>query len=195
MKFQRKLIIVSMVLMLAGLAGLLPYAYFWNRNRVALANAPLLMVPVRAPLPQKPEAITGKPSRILIPSLSLDLAVADGSYNPDTKAWTLSNDKAHYALPSVQPNNDAGNTLIYGHAQKQVFAGLTGLKPGDQATVTTDNGYRFTYTYTATEAVKPTNVDIFAYAGSPRLTLQTCSGSWWQNRQFYYFDFTSVEKI
>ncbi len=195
MKFQRKLIIVSMVLMLAGLAGLLPYAYFWNRNRIASANAPVLMVPERAPLPVKPEVITGKPSRILIPSLSMDLAIVDGVYSQNTKTWTLSSDKAHYALPSVQPNDDKGNTLIYGHYRPEVFARLHTIKVGAEIQVLTDNGYRFIYSYRETKAVDPTNVDIFAYEGKPQLTIQTCSGAWMQNRQFYFSDFVRVEKI
>lgn len=195
MKFQRKLIIIATFLMLAGLAGLVPYTYFWNRNRIALASTPQLMVPVQAPVPSKPAVITGKPSHITISTLSIDLAVIDGVYNPETKGWTLTNDKAQYAMPSVQPNNDAGNTLIYGHAQKQIFGHLTRLTVGTSAVITTDNGYKFTYTYKSTEAVDPTNVDIFAYSGPARLTLQTCSGNWWQNRQFYYFDLISVEKI
>ena len=42
---------------------------------------------------------------------------------------------------------------------------MPSLAPGAQAVVTTDNGYKFTYTYTRSEVVSPTNVD--APGGSP----------------------------
>lgn len=195
MKLQRKLIIISALLVLAGLAGLIPYAYFWNQNRLAMASAPALMVPEIAPLPTKPAAITGKPIRIQIPSLNTDLAVADGVYNQSNKTWSLSTDKAHYALPSVLPNDDSGNTLIYGHYRPEVFARLRTIKAGAEVHVLTENGYKFIYTFRETTAVDPTNVDIFAYVGKPQLTVQTCSGAWMQNRQLYFFDFVRTVKV
>ncbi|CAN5428381.1 hypothetical protein BH10PAT3_BH10PAT3_4600 [soil metagenome] len=196
MKIQKKLFIFSTILVLAGLAGLLPYAYFWNQQRIALATSPSVLVAQQAPLPAPaPDLIIGKPVHISITNLSIDLTVADGTYDSHTRKWTLSNDKAHYALPSTQSNNKSGNTLIYGHATARVFGHINKITAGTKATIMTDNGYRFTYIYKETVAVDPTNVDILSYTGKPRLTLQTCSGGWWQNRQFYFFDLVSIDKV
>ena len=197
MKLHRKLIITASIAIALGVASIAPVAYFWNQNRLAAANpANSVMIPVEAPLPAPtPTLITGKPVQINIPSLGITLAVQDGVFNEKSKTWTLSKDQAHYALPTVQPNNESGNTLIYGHYKKGVFASLHKITVGTEAQVITDNGYRFTYTFRQTQTVDPSNVDIFAYEGAPQLTVQTCSGTWMQNRQFYFFDFKSVEKL
>lgn len=179
--------------MLIGAFGMAPTLYYWGQNRVT-ANPGQVVVP--APQPKiTPTLVSGKPTELVISSLKLMLPVADGVYNPRNGQWTLSKDKAHYALLSTQPNNEEGNTLIYGHYRPEVFANLRKLKPGDEAIVVTDTGYRFIYVYTSTQAVSPTDTSIFAYQGPSRLTLQTCSGAWMQNRQLYSFDFVRYEKI
>jgi LPXTG-site transpeptidase (sortase) family protein len=142
----------------------------------------------------KPETIAGKPVRLQVPSLGIDLAVADGAYNQADGSWTLSKDKAHFALPSAPANNEAGNTLVYGHYRKEVFESLHTIQPGATAVITTDNGYTFTYIYTRTETVEPTATEIFGYQGAPRLTLQTCTGRWFEHRQFFYFALSGYEK-
>jgi LPXTG-site transpeptidase (sortase) family protein len=196
MKLHRLLFIGAAIVIVAGLAGLAPYAYFWNQNRIAQASASPIYLPERAPLPDpKPTLVTGKPVRLLIPSLDIDLTVAEGTYNTKTKAWTLSKDKAHYALPSIQPNNEQGNTFIYGHYRRQVFSSLRKVTDGAVVHIVTDNGYKFVYTYRSTQVVHPTNVDIFAYTGKPQLTLQTCTGALFQDRQHFFFDFKFAQKI
>jgi len=192
--------IVGLVVLLSGIAVMTPYAVMWQKNKKAVetakASAATTIVPEKAPLPTpKPTLVTGKPVRLQIPSLGFDLTVADGSYNASTGKWTLSKDKAHYALPSSQPNNEEGNTLIYGHYRKEVFARLHLIKPGAQVLITTDNGYQFTYTFERTEVLDPTNTSIFSYQGAPRLTIQTCSGAYFQNRQMFYFSYTGVQKL
>ncbi len=185
------LFIISAVAILGGLAALLPYAYFWNQNRIAAAS--VIEIPIQAELPPAPDLITGKPTHLSVPSLDLELAIADGIYNESSKTWSLSKDKAHYALATVQPNNKQGNTFIYGHYRPEVFARLKKITVGSEVTITTDNGHRFTYIYRETQTVDPSNVDILAYQGVPQLTIQTCSGAWMQNRQLYFFDFARVE--
>jgi sortase (surface protein transpeptidase) len=95
----------------------------------------------------------------------------------------------------VQPNNETGNTLIYGHYRPEVFAYLHLIKPGIQAIITTDNGYTFTYSFENSEALDPTNTSVFVYRGAPRLTIQTCSGSFMQHRQMYYFHYDGFTKV
>ena len=199
MKLSRTKIsqLIGLAVFAAGVATMAPFAYMWHQNHQALAQAShALQVPAKAPLPApKPTLVTGKPVRLQIPSLGFNLQVIDGAYNSKNGTWTLTLNKAQYALPSVQPNNEAGNTLIYGHYRPEVFAYLHLIKPGAQAYVLTDNGYRFKYIYQSTKAFDPTDTSIFMYQGVPRLTIQTCSGVYFQNRQMYYFSFDSVDKV
>ncbi len=132
--------------------------------------------------------LQGKPSRLLIPRLGLDLQVADGTYNAKSKTWTLSKDKAHYALITALANNQAGNTFIYGHNRREVFANLSRLQPGDMVVVHTDNGHTFTYSFRSAYDTNPNDDSLFAYHGKPILTMQTCSGIWYQNRRLFTFD-------
>lgn len=197
MNTRRIISVVGSLCILSGIAVLSLFAYYSLRNKTVLAQGTnAVIIPIQAPVPVvKPNTLTGKPARIIVTAQNIDLTVEDGSYDPESKTWTLSSRSAHYALPSVQPNNDSGNTLIYGHYNKDVFSRLRKLNPGDTAIVITDNGLKFTYTFQSTTTVDPTNVDIFAYEGEPRLTLQTCSGAFMQNRQFYFFELTDVNQL
>ena len=192
MKLHRILLLIAIIATTTGLAGFAPLTYFWYENRTALAESDSTpIVPAQEPVPD-PTRITGKPASLSIPSLGIDLRVADGAYNTETAAWTLSNDKAHFALPSTQPNNLEGNTFLYGHYRRTVFAQLHKISPGAEVHLTTDNGHRFIYAYRENSTVDPTNADIFAYEGPPQLTIQTCSGTWFQNRQLFFFDLKQV---
>lgn len=194
MNVQRLIQYTAATIAVAGMLLLAPFGYFWLKQKQTLASATPVTIPAVAPKPTKPDVITGKPVHLAIDSVSIAVPVVDGSYHERTKSWDLSLDKAHYALPTVQPNNEAGNTFIYGHYRPEVFAYLHNIKAGATLSVDTDNGYRFTYTFRASETVNPADTSIFAYEGKPRLTIQTCTGKYMENRQLYYFDFTSVEK-
>lgn len=143
---------------------------------------------------EKLPARTGRPVRVSILSLGVDLQVDKGHYNEDDGTWTLSDYRAYFAMPSTQANDTAGNTLIYGHNNRHVFAKLHRLQPGDVATVITDNGYTFSYRYQMYDQVRPTNVSVFDYKGSPKLTLQTCSGNWDGLRRLYQFSLIKTSK-
>jgi LPXTG-site transpeptidase (sortase) family protein len=196
MKLHRILLTTGIAAVLLGLAGLAPLAYYKAQNQKAMAQPPSVQVPaVALALEPKPSLVTGKPAHLSISSLGIDLAVVDGAYNTKNGTWTLSKDKAHYALPSQQPNNESGNTLIYGHYRKGVFSNLHKLAAGAQVVITSDNGYRFTYTFQKSETVNPADTSLFTYTGAPRLTIQTCTGAFMQNRQLFYFTLTNVSKI
>jgi LPXTG-site transpeptidase (sortase) family protein len=138
------------------------------------------------------QTISGKPARIVIASLNIDIPVADGVYNARTKAWTLSTNKAHYALMTPKPNNQWGNTFIYGHNRPEVFSRLSKLQTGQTAVVYTDNNHVFTYSYRSARETNPNDDSLFTYQGPPILTLQTCSGLWYQNRYLMTFDLIGV---
>jgi LPXTG-site transpeptidase (sortase) family protein len=190
MKMKRLLLIISTTLILAGLTGIFGIFYY-NHRGSAMPVTGVQTHTVQA----KPETISGTPVKLSIPSLDMKLVVAPGKYNKKTGEWTLSRDKAHFAELSIPPNNQEGNTFIYGHHRPEVFTSLKKVKQGDKAIITTDNGYRFTYVFESHDTVWPTDTSIFAYSGPPQLTIQTCTGVFMQDRQLFYFKFVSFEKI
>lgn len=183
------------LIMLGGVALTAPLLYFQTKNNSAVAQTPVV-VQQRIPVaPASTPVVTGDPVSISLPNVNITMPVINGYYNSQTGQWTLTDHTVQFATPSTQPNNIAGNTLIYGHALWTIFGHLQDLKAGDQAFVTTSNGYVFTYTYTSTQAYSPENTSIFSYTGAPRLTLQTCSGLFSQNRQMYYFTYDGYKKV
>lgn len=136
--------------------------------------------------------VSGVPARLQIDTADVDIEVASGGYDTERRTWDLSKDKAHYADITPQANNKVGNTFIYGHNRREVFASLENVSVGDQAIVHTTNGKTFTYTLRSIVDVEPTDVSLFEYQGSSILTVQTCSGNWFEKRRLYTFDFTEV---
>lgn len=194
MKLSHTLRLIALLLIVSSLIGLVPLSLAWVKNKHAVAqrqNQTMQTVQLQS----SPALITGQPIKISIPSLHIDLPIIPGYYNAKSGAWTLTLNKAQFATPSVTPNNMTGNTLIYGHYRPEVFAYLHLIKTGAQAIVTTDNGYEFSYTFESTMPLDPTDTSIFAYKGTPRLTVQTCSGAYMQHRQMYYFHYDSYSVL
>ena len=138
------------------------------------------------------EVVSGVPVRLQIDAADVDIAVSDGGYDAENHTWELSTDTAHYADITPPANNQVGNTFIYGHNRREVFASLDKLTIGDQAVIQTVNGKTFIYTLRNIEDVEPTDVSLFEYQGTSILTVQTCSGNWFEKRRLYTFDFTEV---
>lgn len=192
---MKKRIIIgsSLALVILGLAvNYQRLADYWDSRRLATIS-PNRAFASTTGQPAPVQRIEGKPVAIAIPSLKLDLPVVNGYYNEQAKVWTLSNDKAHFATLSPQPNNQEGNTFIYGHNRKEVFAKLLKIQPGAEVIVTTENNHRFTYKFVGSYVTSPDDSRLFNYRGAPILTLQTCSGLWYQNRQLFRFDLVKVD--
>jgi len=137
--------------------------------------------------------VSGNPTRISVPSLNINLAVTPGYYDPETQQWTLTTNKVQFAAMTAQPNNLSGNTFMYGHARTNIFGALPKIKAGAQAVVTTSNGHTFYYTLSSTRVVDPADSDsVFNYQGKPILTLQTCVGLLYQNRELLTFSLDRV---
>lgn len=196
--FIMKIRFILMVGILFVVAGLL---LGFDSLRQHLAARGQLSVPSTPPVANVQAAVSndtevvvqGKPVRLVAPSIGLDIAIADGIYNFKNKTWTLSKDKAHYAVMTIRPNNKEGNTFIYGHNRREVFSGLAKLKPGDTVTVYTDNNHTFVYRFRSAYDTKPNDDSIFKYTGDPILTLQTCSGAWFQNRRLFTLDLVEAK--
>lgn len=184
---------------LIGLLNLAVGVMFYAINIVpapVLASSSSETRPQVHPVIVKPiPATQGTPTRIVIPSLSIDLPVGVGSYNPDNGSWTVDTTQAYYADVSMPINNSNGTTLIYGHAQSTVFETLPQIQPNAEAVVYTDSGFTFHYQLTGRRDVPPNDVSVFTASGLPKLVLQTCIGAYDELRALFSFRLVAIEKI
>lgn len=134
----------------------------------------------------------GIPSRIVVPSVGIDLPVRTGAYDPATQTWTLDTHSAFYATNSVPVNDSNGTTLLYGHAQWGLFAKIPDITNGATAQVYTDSGKVFSYRYASTRKVTPDDMSVFVNTGPPALTLLTCSGAFDTTRTLVSFSLSGV---
>lgn len=132
--------------------------------------------------------ISGTPSHISIPSVDISVDVEPGHYNRSSQTWTLSLTKAEYATVTPPANNGGGNTFIYGHNRWAVFYKLLRAQTGDEAIITTTNHHTFVYKMVGRHDTSPNDTSLFHYQGPPILTLQTCSGLWYQHRSLFVFN-------
>ena len=185
---------IAPVLLIVSGTFLLSGGYFYGApsteqpNKVAALSSPN---PVKS-APAKVR-LQGIPTRIVFPAQGIDLPVDKGYYNQAKQTWSLSGTRAQYAVMTSPANTDTGNTFVYGHNNKLVFGKLLKIKIGDVAIITTDNGHHFYYTYRSVSDVQPNDVSLFNYQGPPILTVQTCSGAWYQNRRLFVFDLLRAE--
>lgn len=167
-----------------------PATFFIQPIPPAIQAAPALLLP---PTPPPPNILSGKPVRIIVPRLGINLLVEEGNYDSIKHTWTLSAGNAHFAAPSMPPNNYRGNTLIYGHNHDLVLGRLRNGVVGDEAKILTENGHTFFYSFVSAENVKPDNMGVFQYQGPPTLVIQTCTGNWNETRGLYSFKLVRVE--
>jgi LPXTG-site transpeptidase (sortase) family protein len=183
----------------SSVAGLyllmLLFAYCVFRPAI-LPSRPVVALASPAPKPIAPEVkiVSGKPIRILIPDLNIDLPVDEGNYDPTDNSWTLSGYHAQFATPSMPANDHDGNTFIYGHNNKYVFGSLKHIIPGTVAKIYTDNDHIFSYIFESTVTVVPEDVSILNYKGPSIMTIQTCSGAWNEQRQMFKFNFDKADQ-
>lgn len=170
--------------------ALLSYGLMPDNPRVQAVSRE---VTITQRVPLAPTVISGKPTRIFIQRLNIELPIVDGIYNEADDSWTLSDNMAHYATPTPVLNDQQGNTLIYGHNYDWIFGKLNKLSPGDTVVLHSDSGRIFTYAYERTEYLQPDDMTVFNPVQKPMLTLQTCSGNWNELRQMSYFRFVSVQ--
>jgi hypothetical protein len=122
----------------------------------------------------------------------MDLPIIPGYYDKQTQKWTLTLNEVQYATITPEPNDVAGNTFLYGHYRQAVFARLHTIPANAQAIVKTSNGHIFYYQLSGIRVTNPGDDSVFTYRGAPILTIQTCTGLFFQNRQFFTF---SLQKV
>lgn len=137
----------------------------------------------------------GLPLKITIPDTNIDLPVIDGHYDETSQSWTLTDTNAQFATMTPRPNSVSGNTFIYGHALDNVFGRLDRIERGGLAYVATDANQKFIYEFRESFTVAPDDSSFLNYEGKPVLTLQTCSGTFYQNRTIYVFDLKEVQDV
>lgn len=188
MKRSRILLVFGITLTLMS-AAILVVGYRVTRSGVTAAPAIIATQSAQVPA----DAVSGEPVTLTIPSLHYNLPIIDGAYNAKTGEWTLTKDKVQFATISTLPNDKAGNTFLYGHYRKEVFSSLHTIKDGAEATVKTSNGHTFRYKLSYRKTVNPEeSAGIFTADGAPTLTIQTCTGLFFQDRQLFVFSFEGV---
>lgn len=191
-----QLAILGLTLTVTGLIGVVPTLFSSGEPAVAASNQPAITAPAETkPAEQNPQMKTGHPVRVEAPTVGVDMPVVDGFYDAQSNEWTLYDDKAMFGAMTSQPNDYAGQTFIYGHATDRVFGKLLNMKIDQPVYVYTSNGYKFTYKLKETHVVSPSDTGILNYNGGPRLLLQTCVGTFSENRKFFILDYAAVDKI
>lgn len=187
---MKKLLIEALIGVVLITAGL----FLWNLRLNFELSDTVPPAPASSQRASAPVAATieGQPNNISIPSLDMSIPVIPGYYSSYTKEWTLTLSEVQYATITPPPNNASGNTFLYGHYRPAVFAYLHLIKIGAQAIVTTSNDHTFTYQLAKITVINPDNDTLFAYKGPPILTVQTCTGLFFQYRQLYTFNLVSA---
>lgn len=146
----------------------------------------------QTPITKPDTIIQGRPVTVYLPDIGLQRSVVPGNYDSANQTWTLSDEYAHFATLSALPNNNTGNTFIYGHNTAQVFAPLRDIRLGNMAYVKIESGETLIYRFTHITEVTPEDVTVLKNTSKPTLSLQTCTGLWYQKRTIYRFDFIEV---
>lgn len=160
-----------------------------------VSSATSVHVPVVMAIKQevKDQVISGQPARVAITRLGIDLPVVDGTYDAARDTWTLLDDSVQFATMTPHPNNQGGNTFLYGHNTVAVLEPVKDITLGDVLTITATNGKVFTYSYTGDASVTPDKTDVLsAPSAKPQVTLMTCQGLFSETRRLLYFTFTGV---
>jgi LPXTG-site transpeptidase (sortase) family protein len=137
--------------------------------------------------------ISGKPVKLIIERLNIRLNVVEGTYNQATNSWTLTDSNVQFADLTALPNNETGNTFLYGHNTEAVLAPTQNFKLGDQLKLKTANGHTFSYKYIGDQLTVPSDVSSLSHASKkPVVTLVTCAGFWSEQRRVMKFEYVEV---
>lgn len=170
---------------------------FWQQhaavsNAIDVGKQAQARLVASRPLPEQPQ-IDGKPVRVVLPRLGIDVAVVEGVYDQTKQSWSVASLSGNYAPTTAKANNARDTTLIYGHWSPRVFGPTKDLAISDVLYVYTDNGHLFQYSYSGKDTLKATDTQIFdQLTGEPGLALLTCEGSWAQNRRIMFFSLVAA---
>ncbi len=144
--------------------------------------------------PAEPIALQGTPTRIVIPSLAIDLPVTAGRFDEKQHTWRV-DDKIVDFIPATAPlSNTQGSMFLYGHNARDVLGKTNDLKTGAEVYIYTDNGHVFSYVFESAIVVKPSDTSVLngLNLGNPGFKLMTCVGLWDQDRRIMTFALTNA---
>ncbi len=144
---------------------------------VSLPFVPILLpIQPKAASPQVVEvsssAISGYPTRIIIPKLDLSVPVFAVPYAEES--WTVPTGGA--AILTNPTAVGARGQVIYGHNWRSVFASLTKANPGDIIATEYANGQRKLYTVTEVFTTDSTDPSALTRGSDTSLSIYTCTG-------------------
>lgn len=113
------------------------------------------------------------PSRIIIPSLKIDLPVFPAKA-AETQ-WEIFETGASYLLGSGIPGKN-GNVVIYTHNKRHLFGPILWIKKGAEIKIENKKDESFTYYVLETKTVSPQQIEVLLPTSDSSLTLYTCSG-------------------
>lgn len=187
-KKQARLILLSVGIGLILLASFFDKIYKPQTNKINEAQKkvqPTLVSGVQtfASEPVKvDESLTEKrsqtnngnqPVRIIIPKLSVDLAVKKA---PVVNGyWQVFEDVAGWGEGAALPSDDSGNQVIFAHAREGLFLSLRNIENDQLIYILTDNKW-YKYKVVEIKQVLPSNTEVIAATEDKTLTLYTCSG-------------------
>lgn len=162
----------------------MPGGFVAQAPPVADVPAPVAAAPAPAAAPVPERIADTRPSRLLIPAISVDAAIeARGlEANRNLSTPTDFNDVAWFNQGPVP--GLPGNALINGHVNwwtgSAVFSRLGDIRAGDQVVVVRGDGSRATFKVTGLRVLgaKARDTSLFAASTAAKLTLITCWGPW-----------------
>lgn len=113
------------------------------------------------------------PSRIIIPSLKIDLPIFPAKA-AETQ-WEISETGASYLLGSGIPGKES-NVVIYAHNKRHLFGPIRWIKKEAEIKVTNKKGEEYLYKVVETKLVTPDKVTVLSATEDASLTLYTCTG-------------------
>ncbi len=113
------------------------------------------------------------PVRITIDALSIDAPISPVVV--ENNNWPVTGNAASYLTTSPVPG-DEGNSIIYAHNWKNLFANLVEAQTGEEVVITFADGSRNTFVISSTSIVTPDTSSILAKSDDTRITLYTCTG-------------------
>lgn len=137
-------------------------------SKVAVQKSPIVISNqlLGQEVPQDP------PTRIVIPSLSIDLPVVEAPVI--NGYWETSDTSASHGAGSSIPGQN-GNIVIFAHARQGLFLPLRNIQTGADVYVMTKNKW-YQYKVMDTKLVYPNQTQVIAPTRDQTLTLYTCDG-------------------
>jgi hypothetical protein len=133
---------------------------------------------------QTDQPIQGRPVRLVIPHLDIDVPMVSSRDVVAEKSWSAACDLKNNATIASSPvSNQSGVTLLYGQDLNDALRDTRELKEKNAVQVHALTGHIFTYYFEGEEVVDQTDTQIFAEPKSkPGIKMMICGATAAQNR-------------